>query len=94
MDRGRLDKWCERGILLVVVACLVVGPLALGGVRPREFAWLQGLLAVGIVLWVARPWLNPGLPAAMATGLLVRGGVHGLCGRPVLPVGCRVRGPA
>ena len=59
MDRRRLDKWCEWGILLVVVVASVAAPLALGAVRPGEFGLLQCWLAGGVVLWAARPWLNP-----------------------------------
>jgi O-antigen ligase len=60
MDRGLLETWCERAILLVVTATLLVGPLAFGGVRPREFAILQTLVALGLGLWALRTWLNPG----------------------------------
>jgi O-antigen ligase len=59
MDRRRLDKWCEWGILLVVVVASVAAPLALGAVRPGEFGLLQCWLALGVVLWALRPWLSP-----------------------------------
>ena len=59
MDRELIDKWLERGILAVVTAALVWGPLALGGVRPQEYVWLQALLALGIVLWLGRLWVAP-----------------------------------
>ncbi len=62
MDRESLDKWCERGILWVVIACLVYGPLAFGGVRANDsayFAYLQGAIALAIGLWGARLWLSP-----------------------------------
>lgn len=59
MDRESLDKWCERGILWVVIACLVYAPLAFGGVRPGDFAYLQGAIALALILWGARFWLNP-----------------------------------
>ncbi len=59
MDRELLDQWCERGILAVVLAILVFGPLATGAVRGQDFAVLQGLTVLGIGLWVARFWINP-----------------------------------
>ncbi len=58
MDRERLDKWIEWGVLGVVLAILCYGPLALGAVRMREFLVLQGLTVVAIGLWVARFWVN------------------------------------
>jgi O-antigen ligase len=61
MDREVVDKWLERGILAVVTATLVWGPVAMGGVRPQEYVWLQGLVAVGIVLWLVRLWLGDGI---------------------------------
>ncbi len=59
MDRERLDRWLERGILGVVTLVLVFGPLALGGVRPQEFLWLQALVALGLALWLVRLWVAP-----------------------------------
>lgn len=59
MDRELIEKWLERGILAVVTAALVWGPLALGGVRPQEFVWLEALVALGIVLWLVRLWVAP-----------------------------------
>ncbi len=35
MDSERLDRWCERGILGLVLAILVFGPLATGA-RPHH----------------------------------------------------------
>jgi O-antigen ligase len=59
MDREALDSWCERGILALVLAILVLGPLATGAVRPLEFLIIQGLTLGVTVLWGARLWLNP-----------------------------------
>lgn len=57
MNREAWDRWCERGILFLVLAILVLGPLALGAVRNLEFAYLQ-VLTVGVLcLWVVRWWL-------------------------------------
>lgn len=59
MNRELADKICERGILALVLAILVFGPLALGGVRGFEFAILQGLTIGVLVLWVVRLWVAP-----------------------------------
>ncbi len=56
MNREVLDRWCERGILGLVLAILVFGPLALGAVRPSEFLIIQGLTLGVILLWVIRLW--------------------------------------
>ncbi|MDB6124187.1 MAG: O-antigen polymerase, partial [Pedosphaera sp.] len=61
MDRERLDNWCERGILGLVLAILVFGPLAMGGAEPAQFLVLQGLTAGVIALWAIRFWVNPRL---------------------------------
>jgi len=58
MDRERLDNWCERGILALVLAILVFGPLATGAVRPLEFLIVQGLTLGVIGLWVVRVWVK------------------------------------
>jgi O-antigen ligase len=59
MNREALDRWCERGILTLVLAILVLGPLAMGAVRPLPFLILQGLTLGVLVLWGARLWLDP-----------------------------------
>jgi O-antigen ligase len=71
MNRESLDKFCERGILGLVLAILVFTPLAFGGcpqipigssldfilVNPFDVAlWMT--VAV-MALWVARLWVNP-----------------------------------
>ena len=58
MNRELLDRWCERGILGLVLAILVLGPLALGAVDPIPFLIIQGLTIGVLVLWGARLWLN------------------------------------
>jgi len=59
MSRETLDRWCERGILGLVLVVLVYSPLALGAVRVQEFLVVQ-LLTLGVLLlWLARLWLNP-----------------------------------
>jgi O-antigen ligase len=57
MNRDACDRWCERGILGLVLGILVLGPLALGAVRNLEFAVLQGLTVGVMVLWLVRVWL-------------------------------------
>src|SRR5437667_12571462 len=52
----RLDNWCEKAILVLVLAVLVFGPLATGAVRPLEFLIVQGLTTGAVLLWVLRFW--------------------------------------
>ena len=59
MQKERLDQWCEKGIIGLVLAILVFGPLALGAVMPEHFLVIQGLTVVVLALWAARFWLNP-----------------------------------
>jgi O-antigen ligase len=59
MNRETLDRWCEGGILGLVLVILVLGPLATGAVRPLAFLILQGLTLGVLGLWGARLWLNP-----------------------------------
>src|SRR5439155_7027 len=71
MNRSILDKWCERGILRLVLAVLVFTPLAFGG-RPQPpagffldfllvdtFQVAQWLMVGVIALWGLRLWLDP-----------------------------------
>lgn len=60
MDLERIDTWLERCIFGVVIAILVIGPLATGSTRLQDFALLQGLTLVGVALWGVRIWLTPG----------------------------------
>ncbi len=58
MNREPVDRWCERGILALVLAILVLGPLAFGAVRALEFSVIQ-ILTVGVMaLWGIRLWIN------------------------------------
>src|SRR5438552_14121966 len=59
MNREILDRCCERGILALVLAILVFGPLATGAVRTLEFLVIQGLTLGVMLLWGARLWLDP-----------------------------------
>jgi O-antigen ligase len=58
MKRETLDGWCEWGILALVLAILVLGPLATGAVRPLPFLIIQGLTLGVMLLWGARLWLS------------------------------------
>jgi O-antigen ligase len=59
VNREVLDRWCERGILALILAILVFGPLAYGAVDTLPFLIIQGLASAILVLWTARLWLNP-----------------------------------
>ena len=58
MTRERLDQWCEKGILGLVLGILVFGPLALGAVRESEFLVLQAFTVGILLLWMMRLWLS------------------------------------
>ena len=60
MNRETLDRWCEGGILGLVLVILVLGPLATGAVRPVEFLVIQGLTLGVLALWGARLGLARG----------------------------------
>ncbi len=59
MDRERLDHWCERGILALVLSILIFGTLAFGAVSVLEFVVIQTLTLAVILLWILRVWLQP-----------------------------------
>jgi len=59
MDRERMDTWCERGLLGLVVVTLVFAVLAIGGVRTTDFLVIQGLAALMALLWTVRLWISP-----------------------------------
>jgi O-antigen ligase len=58
MNRDVLDKWLERGILGLVLAILIFGPLATGAVRTLEFLVVQGLTIAAALLWLVRLWVG------------------------------------
>lgn len=58
MTRERLDQWCEKGILGLLLGILVFGPLALGAVRATEFLVLQFFTVGILLLWAVRLWVN------------------------------------
>ena len=59
MNREALDKLCERGILALVLAILVFGPLAMGAVDAPAFLVIQALTLGVMLLWALRIWAGP-----------------------------------
>src|SRR5258708_7542465 len=59
MDRERLDSWCEKAILGLVLTILVTGPIAMGAVEGWQFNLLQWLTVAALVVWVVRLWVSP-----------------------------------
>jgi O-antigen ligase len=58
MDRERLDGWCEKGILALVLGILVFGPLALGAVEEWQLAIIEGMTVGVMALWGLRLWVG------------------------------------
>src|SRR5579863_6675128 len=70
MNRESLDKFCERGILGLVLAILIFTPLAFGGVAQipvgSRWDWLlvnplavvMGITPLILALWGIRLWIN------------------------------------
>ncbi|MCW5551328.1 MAG: O-antigen ligase family protein [Verrucomicrobiae bacterium] len=58
MNREAADRWCERGILGLVLAILMFGPLATGAVGRWEFLVIQGLTLGVLLLWGVRLWMS------------------------------------
>ncbi len=57
--RERADEFCGHGILCLVVALLITGPLLLGGAHVEFFAVMAGLGVAALFLWVVRLWVAP-----------------------------------
>ena len=57
MDRERVDGWCEKGILALVLGILVFGPLALGAVEAWQLAVIEAMTAGVLALWGVRLWV-------------------------------------
>lgn len=51
-----LDWWCERGILMLVLAALVFAPLAFGAVYTWTFLVVQALVVGVALFWLVRLW--------------------------------------
>jgi O-antigen ligase/Tfp pilus assembly protein PilF len=68
--REKLDRWCERGILAVVLAILVLGPLAFGATEDTPDGYssphfyglvvIEGLTALALALWAGRFYAQRG----------------------------------
>jgi O-antigen ligase len=58
-SRERIDLWCERGVLGLVLAILIYSPLATGAVRPQDFLVVQWLTVATLVVWAVRFCINP-----------------------------------
>ena len=59
MSREAIDTWMERTILVLVVGVLGFAVVALGAVRPFEYAIVSWLITAAFVLWAVRIWLAP-----------------------------------
>ncbi|MBI5773839.1 MAG: O-antigen ligase family protein [Verrucomicrobia bacterium] len=59
MIREQLDKWCEWGVLALVLALLVYAPLSVGALRTTDLVVLQWLAAGILALWTLRLWISP-----------------------------------
>src|SRR6185369_956191 len=59
MDRLKLDDWCEKAILGIILAILAYSAIATGCVRPQDFVVVQWLTLALLVVWCCRFWLNP-----------------------------------
>lgn len=57
--RDRVDTWCERGILGLILSILIYSPLATGAVRPQDFLVVQWLSLATLVVWALRFCINP-----------------------------------
>ncbi len=44
----------------MLLAALVLGPLLTGSVRSQDFSFIQFLIGGGVILWVARIWMDRG----------------------------------
>lgn len=55
-NRRNLDWWCERGILMLVLAALVFAPLAFGAVYIWTFLVVQALVLGVALIWLVRIW--------------------------------------
>jgi O-antigen ligase len=58
MDRERLDRWLEQGILGLVCLILVAATFLFGATRTIDFMWVQGLTTAALVLWMVRFWVR------------------------------------
>ncbi len=59
MDQERVDKWCAKGVLGLVLAILIYTPLATGAVRPQDFVVVEWLTVALLAVWSVRFLVNP-----------------------------------
>ncbi len=51
MNSERIESWCNRGMLALVLLVLVAAPLSFGAVRISEQFWLYTAIGCALVLW-------------------------------------------
>jgi len=56
--RERIDTFCARAILLLLLFILVWGALAYGGWDPTSFLVIQGAAVAALALWMVRFWVQ------------------------------------
>ena len=56
VNHRKLDNFCEKGILFLILSALIFSALATGAVRTMEFAIVQLLTAMAAILWIIRIW--------------------------------------
>jgi O-antigen ligase len=54
--RERIDTFCARLILLIVLFILVWGPLDFAGMSPDGFLVIQGATVAALAVWIVRFW--------------------------------------
>jgi O-antigen ligase len=59
MSREKIDGWCEKGILGLMLGILIWGPLALGGNRVWAFLPIEAMTLGIMALWGMRFWISP-----------------------------------
>src|SRR5688572_7698170 len=58
MDRARLDYWCEKGILGLILSLIVFAVLATGAAGALEWLIVQLFMCGVLALWIPRFWLR------------------------------------
>jgi O-antigen ligase len=59
LDREKLDTWCERAILGLVLGVVTWASLATGAVRAQDFVVIQWLTVLILAVWAVRFAINP-----------------------------------
>lgn len=59
MNRQAIDRWLEWALLVLILALLTYGVLALGAVRSSEFVVLQWITLAVLGVWLLRIWIAP-----------------------------------